>query len=342
MKTNALRFLTVVLLGFAAAVPSTADPVSLIGAMAPGATTYSLFYIDVTRLKDQTLAQAQAHLVSQVEPYGITPAYVNADLNATPITCGPMHFGVFELYSYNRESLLQSVEAPPINLILDKGVKNLLAVNFRTPVLVGDPADPGHPVHVHFDQPMRQFGLKIDATAAAGGFLITDTLRFAVQTDVDGDGLKETVTIDRAMNVDVAEFAGIDVPTGFTDLLLTPLGGATQAYMADYFSYVPMPPVAPVSPAGAVFAFAPPSPNPSSGAVAFRYALPAAGRAAAAVYGTDGRLVRTLLDGFADEGEGVVTWDGRNAAGQPAPAGVYFVKMSQGGRSITSRVAIVR
>ncbi len=342
MQSRLLKLLFVALTGLAAALPAGADPVSLIGSMAPGATTYSLFYIDVSRLRDQTLAQAKATLEGQVAPYGITPAYVNADLNATAITCGPMHFGTFELYSYNRESLLQSVEAPPINLTLDRGVKNLLAVNFRTPVLPGDPTDVGHAVHVHFDQPVRQFGLKIDGTAAAGGFLITDTLRFAVQTDVDGDGVDETVTIDRPLVVDTPEFVGIDVPTGFSDLLLTPLGGATQAYMADYFSYAPLPPVAPVAPAGAVFAFAPPSPNPSSGAVAFRYTLPGGGAVSAAVYGLDGRRVRALLDGFAEAGEGVVTWDGRDAGGVPAPAGVYFVRMTQGTRSITSRVAIVR
>lgn len=342
MRCNTLKS---ILLSFAlvlAAAPAGADPISLVAAMPPGTPQYSLFFIDVSRLRDQTPAQAKAALESQVAPFGITPAYVNADLNATPIAFGPVHFGVFELYSYNRESIMPSVEEAPLNLTLDRGVKNLLAVNFRTPVLVGDPTDVGHAVHIHFDEPMKTFGMMVDATAAIGGLLITDALRFEAQTDTDGDGLLETVTIERTMTVDAPEFVGVDVPTGFTDLLVTPLGGMTQAFIADRFAYVPMPPVAPVGAAGAVFSFAPPSPNPSSGAVAFRYTLPADGAARAEVYGTDGRLVRTLLDGQAGSGEGVVTWDGRNVAGQPAPAGVYFVKMTQGGRSITSRVAIVR
>lgn len=340
MRYNMLKLLMFVTV-LAATASAVAEPISLISAI-PGATQYSLFYIDASRLRDQTPAQARATLEGQVAPYGITPAYVNADLNATPITCGPMHFGFAELYSYNRESIMPSVEEIPLNLTLDRGVKNLLAVNFRTPVLVGDPTDVGHAVHIHFDQPVKQFGMMVDATAAIGGMLITDTLRFEAQTDTDGDGLLETVAIERNMTVDAPEFVGVDVPTGFTDLLVTPLGGMTQAFIADRFSYAPLPPVAPVGAAGAVFSFASPSPNPSSGAVAFRYMLPADGAARAGVFGTDGRLVRTLLDGFANGGEGVVTWDGRNAAGQPAPAGVYFVKMTQGARSITSRVAIVR
>lgn len=32
---------------------------------------------------------------------------------------------------------------------------------------MGDPTDVGHAVHVHFDQSVKQFGMLVDATAAA-------------------------------------------------------------------------------------------------------------------------------------------------------------------------------
>lgn len=343
MKSLAKLSTILACLSALAASPAPADPISLVGAMPAGSPQYSLFLIDASRLRDQTFAEAKAHLESQLAPLGLLPSYVNTDLNATPIHCGKMHFGVNQFYSYDRETQIPTVESPPTSLTLDRGVKNVFGVNFRTPEQITDPFDAGHVVHVHFDEPMRQFGMLVNATAAAGGMLIVDVLRFEAQTDVDGDGLPETVAIERAMNVDTVEFVGIEVPTGFTDVTIIPLGGATQAYVADRYSYAAMPAATPAAgPGGAAFSFAPPSPNPSSGAVQLRFALPAAGEAAAEVYGLDGRHVRTLLRGPAPEGAGAVWWDGRTEAGAPAPAGVYFLRLEQGGRSLVHRVALVR
>jgi glucose/arabinose dehydrogenase len=60
------------------------------------------------------------------------------------------------------------------------------------------------------------------------------------------------------------------------------------------------------------------------------------------VYGADGRLVRRLHEGPADEGAHPVSWNGRDAEGQALPAGVYFVRAVAGGAVSTQRVTLLR
>ncbi|MBD3334287.1 MAG: hypothetical protein GF355_02120 [Candidatus Eisenbacteria bacterium] len=73
---------------------------------------------------------------------------------------------------------------------------------------------------------------------------------------------------------------------------------------------------------------APARPNPFTPSTTLRFGLPAASRVGLAVYGADGRLVRTLLQGKLDPGEYQVQWDGRTSRGLTAPAGVYFIRLS--------------
>ena len=48
------------------------------------------------------------------------------------------------------------------------------------------------------------------------------------------------------------------------------------------------------------------------------------------IYSTGGARVRGLVDELLGVGRHVVTWDGRDAAGRPVPAGVYFVRLDAG------------
>jgi hypothetical protein len=85
-------------------------------------------------------------------------------------------------------------------------------------------------------------------------------------------------------------------------------------------------------------------PNPArsgSGAIV-DLEVAAAGSARVAFYSADGRLVRTLLEGRLSAGPHRLTWDGRDQGGQPLPAGVYFVKLELGGRTVATKLAVTR
>ena len=60
-----------------------------------------------------------------------------------------------------------------------------------------------------------------------------------------------------------------------------------------------------------------------------------------AVYGADGRLVRTLRAGRFDPGEYQVAFDLRDAGGRPIRSGLYFARLVAGGQSLVRRMAIV-
>ena len=62
-----------------------------------------------------------------------------------------------------------------------------------------------------------------------------------------------------------------------------------------------------------------------------QYSLDEAGRVSVAVYDTQGRQVRTLSSGAAqDAGRHTLTWDGLDWTGQPAPAGEYEWRLLSG------------
>jgi 1,4-alpha-glucan branching enzyme len=87
---------------------------------------------------------------------------------------------------------------------------------------------------------------------------------------------------------------------------------------------------------------APARPNPARGATSVTFGLPAAGHARLELYDVRGRRVRTLVDGARAAGEHVARWDGRDEAGAPAAAGVYFLRLEAGGATRRGRIALLR
>jgi hypothetical protein len=83
-------------------------------------------------------------------------------------------------------------------------------------------------------------------------------------------------------------------------------------------------------------------PNPARGGTAFVVEADRAGPLRISVVDIRGRLVRRFADSLATGGTGIVAWDGRDTAGRLLPAGVYLVTLEVGGRSISSRVSLVR
>ena len=80
------------------------------------------------------------------------------------------------------------------------------------------------------------------------------------------------------------------------------------------------------------------APNPFRGSTFIRYQLNEASPVRLTIYGADGRVVRTLVDRDQDAGAYLATWDGRDAGGRLAPAGVYFYQLEAAGERYARRM----
>jgi len=70
-----------------------------------------------------------------------------------------------------------------------------------------------------------------------------------------------------------------------------------------------------------------PSPNPSSSLTRLEFSLPSASSAELAVFDAAGRRVATLAQGDLPAGRHSASWDGRDAGGARAAAGLYFARL---------------
>ena len=87
-----------------------------------------------------------------------------------------------------------------------------------------------------------------------------------------------------------------------------------------------------------------PRPNPARDAVRLAFGVPSEQNGAAlelAIYDLAGRLVRTIAQGPAHAGRGEAHWDMRDARGGRTPAGVFLVRMTLGGRTLTRKVVVL-
>jgi len=71
-----------------------------------------------------------------------------------------------------------------------------------------------------------------------------------------------------------------------------------------------------------------PEPNPTTGRVSFRLAMPEAGRATVRVFDTRGQLVAVPVDRELGAGIFSVTWDGSRRDGGRAATGVYYLRVT--------------
>jgi choice-of-anchor B domain-containing protein len=79
-----------------------------------------------------------------------------------------------------------------------------------------------------------------------------------------------------------------------------------------------------------------PAPNPVRAGLPVRLSVAAEGVVHGAVLDARGRLVRSL------SGRGSLAWDGRDAGGRPAVAGVYFLRVRSGGAEERRKVVVLR
>jgi flagellar hook assembly protein FlgD len=81
-------------------------------------------------------------------------------------------------------------------------------------------------------------------------------------------------------------------------------------------------------------------PNPGA-RVTIRFDAPE-GVVRARVLDVAGRLVRTLLDRSVSAGRTDLPWDGRDQAGRPVAAGVYYVRLTTLKGATSERVTLLR
>lgn len=122
------------------------------------------------------------------------------------------------------------------------------------------------------------------------------------------------------------------------------LAGATQGGAERAVLLVPVvePLAVGAEAAPARVALAAPWPNPARGDVRVAFTLAAVGEARLAILDAQGRQVAQLVAGRFGAGRHEGTWDGRDAAGVPAAAGLYFAVLEAGGRRESARFARVR
>jgi choice-of-anchor C domain-containing protein len=91
------------------------------------------------------------------------------------------------------------------------------------------------------------------------------------------------------------------------------------------------------------FALAGPIPNPSPEGVAVSFTVPVATPLRLIVLDARGRTLRVLAAGAFEPGVHARVWDGRIAAGNRAPAGLYFIRLSApGGIDLVQKAVLVR
>jgi hypothetical protein len=86
----------------------------------------------------------------------------------------------------------------------------------------------------------------------------------------------------------------------------------------------------------------PARPNPFRGATELAFELPSLADVSLAIYSVDGRLVRTLAEGLAGPGPVSVSWDGRDATGNPVGSGLYFARLIADGQARSTKVALLK
>jgi len=84
------------------------------------------------------------------------------------------------------------------------------------------------------------------------------------------------------------------------------------------------------------------APNPSCGATEIYLEAATPTHVNIAIFTAGGRWIRTLTDCTLTEGQHVRSWDGRDDAGREVGSGVYFCRVSAGGRAAATKIVLLR
>jgi hypothetical protein len=121
---------------------------------------------------------------------------------------------------------------------------------------------------------------------------------------------------------------GVFKPTGPAEVVAASLGPAVPASTVDGATT-------------SAFHLEPGRPNPTTGLTTIPFELARTASIALSVYDPAGREIRSLTRTTWSAGSHQVVWDGRDASGRAASAGVYYVRLRAGGRSAIRSVTLV-
>ncbi|MBU0517412.1 T9SS type A sorting domain-containing protein [bacterium] len=83
-------------------------------------------------------------------------------------------------------------------------------------------------------------------------------------------------------------------------------------------------------------------PNPFNPETTIQYELKNAGDVQVAIYDTNGRMIRTLVDGYQKDGTHEVIWDGMNDTGKQVATGTYFYQITSGSETLTKKMIMLK
>jgi hypothetical protein len=118
-----------------------------------------------------------------------------------------------------------------------------------------------------------------------------------------------------------------------------PLGTVRMIDFSSIATAVENPAVATALPR--ILSLFPNRPNPFSPWTKISFHLSEPGRAEVKIFGVNGRLIRSLVDGEAEAGLHELFWDGCDDAGRRVGAGVYLCKLSAPGVEESRRMTLL-
>jgi thiol-disulfide isomerase/thioredoxin len=83
-------------------------------------------------------------------------------------------------------------------------------------------------------------------------------------------------------------------------------------------------------------------PNPFNPSTTVSFTLPSSGQVSLVVYDITGRKIRDLISGPMSAGSHSVVWDGRDSAGKTVSSGVYLSRLTQGERTVSRRMTLMK
>ncbi|NLI16502.1 MAG: T9SS type A sorting domain-containing protein [candidate division Zixibacteria bacterium] len=83
-------------------------------------------------------------------------------------------------------------------------------------------------------------------------------------------------------------------------------------------------------------------PNPFNGGTVISFILPKDEQVKLAVYDINGRIVKTLVDGWVEKGGHSYRWEATLADGSPAAAGTYIYRLDAGGRKFAGKMTYLK
>jgi flagellar hook assembly protein FlgD len=83
-------------------------------------------------------------------------------------------------------------------------------------------------------------------------------------------------------------------------------------------------------------------PNPFNPTTTISFHLQYRASVELAIYDTQGKLVKKLIDQALGEGQREVIWDATDARGIPVASGIYFYRLRAGGQSAVKRMVFLK